>query len=149
MHYKKYRSTAAFTLIEVLLVIAILSFLALFIAPVMNGFLINTYFHNNVSTVISTLHTAQQNSISGRADGQWGVNISPSAITLYKGANYGSRQQSFDQVTDIPSSINITNTDVVFKKVTGQPPTARTITVSSQTDTKVITIQQTGIIDVN
>ncbi len=132
------------TLIELLLVIAIIALLGATTIPVGSGFLIRNQFHNKQNELISSLRTAQLNSLSGKGNRQWGVDISASTIKMYAVGD-----ANFDQSFNIPGSISITQDTIIFQKLTGNPDATATLTVSSNGgDSKTITVNQLGVVNV-
>jgi prepilin-type N-terminal cleavage/methylation domain-containing protein len=138
-----------FTLIEVILVIALFAMIGLLAAPVLSKFLTQTYLQSKTQEVESALRTAQINSVSGKANSKWGVNISNSSIKIYKGNSFATRDASADITYDIPGSVTITSTDVNFDKLTGKPNSAATIVISSSVGTKTVTLNAAGTVDSN
>jgi prepilin-type N-terminal cleavage/methylation domain-containing protein len=132
------------TLIELLVVIAIIAILGATTIPVGSGFLIRNNFANKQNELIASLRTAQLNSISGKENSQWGVEISASTIKLYAAGD-----SNFDQSFDIPSSISITEDTILFDQLTGNPDAIATLTVSSSNSSKTITVNQLGVVNVN
>lgn len=136
-----------FSLIEMLLVISITAIIGATTIPVASNFLARNHLKNKTNEVISSLRTAQINALSGKEDSQWGVNISTTQITLYKGSSYAGRDSAFDQSFNIPSIISITQAEVVFDKLTGNPDTTATITISSDIGSNTVTVNEVGTVD--
>ena len=139
-----------FSIIELLLTISIIAILATSTTPVYTNFLARNHLENKTNEVISSLQTAKTNSISGKEDSQWGVNLS-TQIVLFKGTSYVGRDTSFDQTYDIPASVSISPTqEVIFNQLTGDPEAATTITISNnQNESNTITLNEIGTINVN
>lgn len=138
------------TLIEVLLVIAIISLLGVSVASVGRRFLVNNYLENKTNELISFLQTAQINAISGKEGSAWGVNVTANQIILFKGDSYATRDASFDLFTSLPNSVNISNQEIVFNKVNGNPTNNTSYTITNGVgQSNVIGINQLGVIDVN
>lgn len=141
---------SGFTLIELLLVISIIAIVGATTIPAGSAFLVRNNLKNKTNEVVSSLRIAQLNAISGKEDSQWGVNISSSQITLFKGSTYTIRDSSFDQSYSIPGSISITQVERVFDKLTGNPNSTVTITVSSNAgDSNTVTLNEVGTVDIN
>lgn len=137
------------SLIELLLVIAIIAVLGATTIPAGSSFLVRNHLRNKTNEVVSSLRTAQINSLSGKENSQWGVHISASQIIMFKGSSYSAPGTSFDQKYNIPTSISITQTEIVFDKLTGNPDTTATITVSSNAgQSNTVTVNEVGAVDV-
>jgi len=133
------------TLIELLVVIAIIAILGATTIPVGSGFLIRNNFANKQNELISSLRTAQLNSIYGKENRQWGVEISSSTIKMYAVGD-----SSFDQSFNIPSSLSITTDTIVFDLLTGNPDATANLTISSSGgDSRSISVNQLGVVNVN
>lgn len=147
---KLYCTQKGVTLVEIILVIAIIAVVGATTVPVASGFLVRTYLKDKANEISISLKIAQNNSIAGKGDATWGVKIDPSNITLFSGSSYASRNVGFDQVYRIPQSITITPTEVTFNKLTGNPSSASTIVLTSNAgDTKTIVLNEVGMVEVN
>lgn len=138
------------SIIELLLVIAIIAVIGATTIPAGAGFLVRNHLKNKTNEVVSTLRAAQINTLSGKEDSQWGVQISSNQIIMFKGASYSTPGTTFDQEYNIPASISITQTEIVFDKLTGNPDTTATITVSSNVGaSNTVTVNEVGVVDVD
>lgn len=138
------------SLIEIILVIAIIALIGATTIPAGSAFLIRNHLRNKANELATSLRIAQINTLVGKEDSQWGVHISSSQIIMFKGATYSAPGTSFDQDYDIPASISITQTEVVFDKLTGNPNSTATITVSSNAgDSNTVTVNEVGAVNVN
>ncbi len=136
--------SAGLTLIELLIVIGIIAIVGATIIPVASGFLVRNYLKNKTNEVVSSLRTAQINSLNGKEDRQWGVVISASSIKMYAVGD-----AAFDQTFSIPSSISITQDTIVFDKLTGNPDATAAITVSSNAgQSNTIIVNEVGTVNV-
>jgi prepilin-type N-terminal cleavage/methylation domain-containing protein len=146
-----YNFQKGFTLIELILVIAIISILMALSASIGSSFLVRNYTQNTVNDLISKLRIAQLNSLLAKKDKEWGVRIQGNQIILFAGTSYTTRDVSVDEVTPYPNTISIgpNNSEYVFTKLTGNSNVA-TITISNNIgESEVININQEGIVDVN
>ena len=134
-----------FTLIELILVVAIISILAASATSFGSNFLTRNNLENKTNEVVSSLRTAQVNAISSKEDRQWGVETTSSQIKLFAVGDSG-----FDQTFSVPASISISVENVVFDKLTGNPDSVSTITVSNNIgESNTVTVNEVGIVDVN
>lgn len=132
------------TLIELLVVIAIIALIGAATIPVGSGFLIRNQYYNKVNELVSSLRIAQINSLSGKQDRQWGVEITASAIKMYAVGD-----ESFNQTFSIPSSLSITADTIIFDQLTGNPNATANLTVQSNGgDSTTINVNQLGIVNV-
>lgn len=86
---------------------------------------------------------------SGKNDSSWGINISPDGITLFKGEDYNSRDQNFDEFYKYP--VKVTNSgisNITFSKITGTPSQSGTITIKDRTNDSVgLYVNSKGFVD--
>jgi len=140
---------AGFTLIEILLTLAIVAILA--------GLSLPIYFQlkpkNDLDTValyvVSSLRRAQTLAMSGEHDYSWGVTLETSNVTLYAIDTNGNRVTEYDETDAVPDTITYTGlTTITFKKLTGEPTTAGSIFLTNPNNDvqKTITINQSGLV---
>lgn len=137
------------TLIELLLVVAITVVVGVAVAPLGAGFLVRNQLENKTNEIVSSLRTAQLNSISGKEQSAWGMAVTANNIIMFRGSTYTSPGTAFDQSFTIPRSMTITPIQVVFDPLTGNPNTPTTILLSSNTgDSSRVEVNQVGTVDV-
>lgn len=144
-----------FTLIEVLVVLAIMTII---LTIIISGF---TVFQNtqaldkNSETVAEVLQTARVQTLSSKNASQYGVHIGSTSLTLFSGSTYvpgAPDSQNYPLLgSDSALSLSLTGggTDIVFNRLTGETAEDGTITVSSPLSNRVrtITIYKTGLIE--
>ncbi len=137
-----------FTLIEVLLSIAIISILAGIGIPVYQSLQVRNDLDVAAVTIAQNFRRAQILSQAMEGDTTWGISIQNQSITLFQGASYAGRNQNFDEVFDVPNSIALSGTqEVVFAKFSGEPYTTGTVTLTTNTnETRNITINTKGMV---
>lgn len=138
-----------FTLLEVLLSVAIVGIMFGISAPVYQSLQVRNDRDVALSTVTQTLRRAQLLSQAVDSDLTWGVKVQTGSIVLFKGAAYASRISGFDETFDLPASLTPSGlSEVVFSKMTGLPQQTGTLTLSTTTnEAKTITINSMGMID--
>lgn len=143
------KSCKGFTLIELILVVAIMSFIALLSSPFYSRFLLQNAVGNSVDQLSGSLRKAQIYSMMGRKGSSWSVNFSSNTITLYKGNSFAGRDSSFDETFSINPNVIIEGvTDISFAKATGLPtPQTASITIRSGTNNKTVTVNSQGVVN--
>lgn len=137
------------TLIELLLVVAITLVVGVAVVPLGAGFLVRNQLENKTNEIVSSLRTAQLNSISGKEQSSWGATITSNKIIMFRGSTYSSPGTVFDQSFDVPQSISITAVEIVFDRLTGNPNAPATITLTSNTgDNSTVVVNEVGTVDV-
>lgn len=134
-----------FTLLEVMLSIAVITILAGLSLPIFRTMLVKNDLDVATVTVAQTLRRAQLLSQAVDGDTSWGVKVQSGSITLFKGTGYASRDSNFDETFDIPATIMLSGVaEVVFSKFSGLPQTTGTTTLASESDIKSVTINSKG-----
>lgn len=98
-----------FTLVEVIVVIALITILVLMSAAITGRAFANHQLELAEDELIEVLRRAQLRTIYGESDDQWSVRIDSNAYTLFKGTSYGSRDTSYDEVHTLSDQLSITN----------------------------------------
>jgi len=138
-----------FTLIEILLSVAIITLLVGLSLPVYESFVRRNDLDLTTQNIVSTLRRAQVYARSGDQDSDWGVRVDPSSLTLFKGATYSTRNTAFDEVVPIPASMSASGiTDMVFAELSGAPSTTGSYTLTSTTnDVRTVTVNAKGMVN--
>ncbi len=144
-----------FTILELLLTIAIVSITAALASPFLQTFQLTADLDTQASTVSSTLRRAQQYSIQGRNTGSWGVyfDTSASQFILFNGVSYFDRDQELDQEFDYNEQIVISTDfgdEIIFSEYLGVPSESGSISMmSSNNALRTIDINEEGVVDVS
>ena len=144
----KYNKNVGFTLLEVLLSVAIIGLIAGLGTPIYQSFQVRNDLDVATNTVAGSLRRAQVLSQAVDGDTSWGLYVQSGAITLFQGLSYVSRDASFDEVFDLPRSITPSGiSEIVYNKFTGEPKTIGTVTLTSNAnETRNVTINEKGTI---
>ncbi|MBL4693797.1 fibronectin type III domain-containing protein [Candidatus Gracilibacteria bacterium] len=119
----------AFTLVELILVIAVFAILVGAVFSISGGTVVRAELKSNTEQLENTIRLAHTRSIAALNNSQWGVHIDASndKFVLFKGSTYAGRDSSFDITTTLPSAISLSNlslggaTDyIVFDKGSGE-----------------------------
>ncbi|MBI1755114.1 prepilin-type N-terminal cleavage/methylation domain-containing protein [Candidatus Azambacteria bacterium] len=150
-----------FTILELLLVIAIFAILGVTAVTQLVGFQRNTVIESASKDMVSSLRLAHDRAMlgeDGNVDGagdSWGIRFANAASDNYQtffGAAYNSgnvkETEYFSSAITFSSPTEGNNTDVVFTKLSGTT-TAATVTVTDGTQSKTITIDASGRISAN
>lgn len=145
---KGQKSKVGFTLIELILVVAVISIVAASSTPIYSRFLLQNSVANTADQLIGSLRKAQIYSMMGRQGSSWSVNYSSNTLTLYKGSSFAGRDSSFDETFSINPNVSISGfTDINFARITGLPtPSGVTITTSSGNNQTTVTVNSQGVV---
>ena len=128
------RSQGGFTLLEILLVVAIVTVIAGFSAPVYQSFQVKNDLDIAANTVAGSFRRAQILATASDGDSQWGVKIQSGSITVFQGSSYAARTAAYDETFAVPTTITPTGVgEVVFDRLTGAALSTGTATLTAST----------------
>lgn len=135
-----------FTLLELVLVIAIITTLGALSSVFYTGFLSQNAVANTQNQLLGSIRKAQFYSMIGKGNSTWGIHYGSGTITLFKGTTYSSRDPSYDETFSYNTTTAITGgNDITFNRLSGSIASATAITISSNTSTKQILINSEGV----
>jgi prepilin-type N-terminal cleavage/methylation domain-containing protein len=142
------KKEAGFTLMEMLLSVAIISILAGMGVPIYESFARRNDLDLTTQAVAETLRRAEAYARNGNNDSSWSVEVQSNAVTLFKGATYASRNTNYDETVSVPGSITLSGLgELQFAKLSAKPNTSGNIVLSSTTgDTRTITVNDKGTV---
>jgi prepilin-type N-terminal cleavage/methylation domain-containing protein len=150
-----------FTLVEILVVLAIIALLAGIIMPSLSGFHNQQALRNTTEDMLSLLNEARSDTLGSLNATDYSVLIQSNQATYFIGDTFSSTDPSnktitFDQAVAVSPTTGINlnggGTTVTFDRLTGGTSEYGTIIiglVSDPTQQKMITISQTGLISSN
>lgn len=143
------KNSRGFTLLEVLLVISLISFIGALGAPYFLSFQTKSDLDLTALTVAHNLRRAQLLSQGVDGDSPWGVYVQNGSITLFRGLTYATRNQTYDQIIEIAPTLSVSGLqEVVFSKLHGEPTSTGTITLDSTINqSKSLTINSKGMVE--
>ncbi len=145
----KYYSQSGFTLLEILLVVAIIAVISGFSVPIYETLKNKNDLNLGVIISVNALRRASEIAAASDGDTSWGVKFTTSSIILFKGGSYQTRDQNFDENSDLSSDIAVSETsEVVFQKFSGAPLAETTTTLtSSNGEVTKIHVNQKGAVE--
>ena len=146
--FKINNSSRGFTIIEVMLSLAVIAIILGVSTPIYQSFQVRNDLDIAATTIAQSMRRAQALSQAVDGDTTWGVDVRSGSITVYKGASYATRDTTFDELFDMPTSITPSGLGgAVFTKFTGLPQTTGTITLTSNAnEVRNITINSKGMV---
>lgn len=136
-----------FTLVELLLSVSIIGLLVGLSAPVYSLFAARNDLDISAQSVADGLRRAQSYARAGRDDAQWSVQIQGENAVLYQGTTYASRNTGEDEVLSMDGVTASGLSNIQFAKVSGTPNMSGSITLTSNNETRVITINAQGMVN--
>ena len=143
------RRQAGFTLMEVLLSMAIISILVGLSMPFYESFVRRNDLGLATQTVSAMLRRAETYARAANGDANWSVEVQSTSLILFQGTNFAGRNTGFDETLTLPGSVTASGlSEVQFTKLTAIPNTTGTITLTSNlSDTRTITVNAKGMVD--
>ncbi|MEX0930558.1 MAG: prepilin-type N-terminal cleavage/methylation domain-containing protein [Candidatus Paceibacterota bacterium] len=145
--FQKSASSTGFTLVEILLAVALLAALAGLSLPLYTNVVVRTDLAVARDTVLASATAARQRAQHNIGDGQWGVRVATGAVTVFQGSSYSSRDTGYDDVVVIADTIEVSGeSEFVFAQLTGEADQADTVTLTSSSGDEVtIAINEQGV----
>ncbi|MFA6251337.1 MAG: prepilin-type N-terminal cleavage/methylation domain-containing protein [Candidatus Paceibacterota bacterium] len=156
----KRKNNKGISLIEILIVIAIIGILSAIIVPSLSKFHNQQVLKNSAEDIFALLNEARNSTISSKNSNTYGVRFLSDRAILFPGEYYtdstSNKQIDFDQAVEIPSTggvnLNTGGIDVIFTRLTGDTEKYGTIIIqliSDETQQKIINVSKIGMISVN
>lgn len=147
------RTSAGFTITEILIAIAIVSVLSALSVAYFNSFLARNELKNEALKMVDMLRRARGQAMAGQEDSAWGVHFETGKYVLFRGSAY-SASDAFNEEISLPavltiSAINLNGggSDAVFSKIRGETSNYGTTTIQNDLgETKNILINSYGTI---
>lgn len=137
-----------FTLIELILSVAILSIILIISVPLTQRYVVRNDMEALSNIIVQDLYRAQNLARSAENDSSWGVYVQNGSVVVFQGDGFGSRNQSKDESYSFSSNISVTGqNEYVFNKFTGRLNNSGSTTLSNGSDTRVISVGANGVIE--
>lgn len=151
-----------FTLVELILTVAILGLLAAFSLPPIRSFQRSAELHDTAEELRSTLLLARERTLASEEASSYGVYFDtgalPHAVVLFRGASYGERDEAADERRALPDSVEIYDialvpegSETTFQRLTGKTSSSGAVSlrlISSPDRTVVLRISSDGNVQV-
>lgn len=148
-----------FTLIEIIIVLAIVAILMGLASPVFRIFQKESDLNNSAEAIVNTLRLSQSKTLASEGAAQYGIyfstSTSPHQYILFKGTDYASRDTAFDEVRQLPGNAEISSItfgggyEIVFDRLNGNSLQEGNLVLrlaSDQAKQKTIYIEKAGTV---
>lgn len=136
------------SLLEILLVVALIVSLAGLSVPIYQSFQIKNDLDIAANTIAQGVRRAQVLSLASKEDSRWGVYVTTGSITIFKGDDYATRDGDFDEVFEMPETITPSGLqEINFYKLSGDVETPGTVTLSTTNQTQDLVINEKGMVE--
>lgn len=145
---RRAKQQSGFTLLEVMLSVAIIAVLSGLSLPLYESFVRRNDLDLTTQTIVAAIRRAETYARANNGDSLWGVSFQAGTVTLYKGASYATRTSGFDEAIALPGLVTISGlSDINFSKLSAAPSSTGTVTLTSSTnDSRILTINAKGMV---
>lgn len=141
-------SKRGFTLLEIILTMALVAIVALFASPFSGQFLYAQEVTVVTDELKSSLTKARLYSMLGKNGAPWGVAVDQETIVLFQGDSFANRVPEMDERFDIRGRVTLSGlTEIIYSQGTGKPTTEPTVTISGYGQTETLVINAEGVIE--
>lgn len=135
------------TLIEIILVVAIIAVIGTMSAPFISRFYLQSNLDTSSQMLVSSIRKAQGYSMDGKGGSAWGICQSGNAIRIFQGT---CGAPTFNEDYTIPPSVTLSGLSTVTFSVTrGEPSATFTATLNSQIGSHTVQINTAGVLTIN
>ncbi len=145
----KTKHQKGFTLLEILLSVALIALLSGLSVPVYQSFQVKNDLDIASNTIAQSARRAQVLAQAVDGDTTWGVHIQSGSITIFKGGSYAGRDTNYDEDFEMPTSITPSGLqEVIFSKLYGEPQATGTVTLTTSTnETANLILNEKGMVN--
>lgn len=134
-------------MLELLLVMTSITIIAGFSIPLWRNQIIRNDLDVAMVAIAQNLRRAQLLSRAVDGDIGWGVKVQSGSITMFQGSTYATRNSDFDEVFSMPSTVTPSGiSEIDFNKFSGLPASTGTFTLTTEQDSRSLTINIKGMI---
>lgn len=146
-----------FTVLEILITLAVVFILTAVISGGFSSFRKEQILNGTAENIFSLINEARAKTLSSKEDSVYGVHFESSRAVIFKGQNF-SEDAPDSEIFYLPAGTEISQislvgsgAETVFKRLTGETDQFGTITVRFKggAKTKIVTIQKSGLIEIN
>lgn len=147
-----------FSLLELLIVIAILALILATVLPSFTNFRRSSLLNTETMNIVTLVNRARLLSVSAKNDTHYGIHFEAGKVVLFDAAAAYSSTDPTNEVYNAPSGITISSivvngggSDVLFDKITGETSNnaTTTILVVGTTASSTLIVRPTGVVTIN
>ncbi len=146
------KNSAGFTLVEVLLIMAIFGLIGGLSIPFYQSFQVTSQLDNTTEEIVQTIREAQIKSMSSEDLSDFGIHFGSQEYILFRGSTYAPADV-YNETFEIATTMSVStggNNDIIFSSVDGIPNVEASILVSSNNGKNHnITINGLGVVNAN
>ena len=141
-------SSRGFTVVELLIVVAMFSLIAGFAPAFYSRFLSQDAVAETADRLAGSLRNAQGYSLAGKGNLPWGVALNGGALVLFQGNSFATRNAALDRRVAVPSSVSVSGfSETVFARVSGVPTAPLTVLLTASGGaSRTVTMNVLGVV---
>ena len=146
------------TALEIIIVLAVLAVVFAIVIPQFSKIRENQVLKSTTSDILSNLNKARAQTLASVNSSSYGVHFQSDKVIIFKGTVFSDGDAN-NETTNIIAPATISNVtlggvsgnsgDVYFNRLSGLPNVTGTITSSTTSYSKIITISATGVASAN
>lgn len=140
------------SIIETLVIITVLGIIFSIIIPQFSKSREMQVLKSGVADTLSSIDKARGDTLSSLNSSSYGVHFQSDKVIIFKGTDFSTRDTTKDETINIVTPATISNialvgggSDFYFNRLSGAPSTTGTVTISTTSYSKIITISATGV----
>ena len=138
-----------FTLIEITVVIAIMSIIALLVVPTSVVRYQSYIFEECTLDVMHYLRLSHSHAKARLHGSSNGIKILPDRLVMFSGDSYLERMVVMDEEYIFPIGVTVDGlSEIVFEEITGTPSVLGILTISSGRYSSIVNISSLGLVDI-
>ncbi len=134
----------AFTLVEILLTIGLISFVVAISVPVYGSYQVSNRLESASKIIKRAGRTAQINAQEGQLDSAWGLRVENERVIIFAGDTYATRDQAADIFLSFSSNLT-GHQEFVYQKLSGDLDSSKQINLMLSSKVIVININEKGV----
>ncbi len=136
-----------FTLVEILVVVAIILFLAAIMVPISLNFYKMQVFNETHERAVGLLKQARSNAFVQKNNADFGLYFGDKQMVLFQGPSYDQRNESQDLSLKLPALVEISGlSEIVFSQGSALPKQSGSLFIKLGQKQKEIIINEQGLI---
>ncbi|MGE5297785.1 MAG: Tfp pilus assembly protein FimT/FimU [Acidobacteriaceae bacterium] len=139
--------SSGFTIIEILVVMAIIAVIASFGMILSQDFFRSYTFRSETSALVSVLSKARTQAISNINQQPHGVRVEPGQYIIFQGSTFDPSDPNNFAVKTQPAVTNNGPATIIFSQVSGDVATPTTIILTGDGHTAAVKVNSAGRID--
>lgn len=141
------KSKKAFSFVEVMLSLALFSFIITLSVPIYQSFEFRNEVASSANVIVAAARTAQSKAIGNENDTPWGIYIGTGEVIIYSGTDYASREVSRDISLQLPGAPVVSGqNEFVFDQNSGEVAVPGNVQIEITSISREIEINEKGAI---